>query len=319
MSVQPLFRTPVEIPAPPRQIGVGDKSVFLGSCFAEHVGACFTDARFRSLVNPLGVQYNPLSVVRLLTTPQSDARRHFISHGDFWHTWLGDSSLSRPTLDECRQATDAALATLHGALAEADHLFLTLGTSRYYIYSPTSETVANCHRLPSQNFVETDLCVDEIIHSLESALFSLRRRNPRVQVVFTVSPFRYQKYGFHESQLSKSRLLLAVDELQRRHADWVAYFPAYEIVMDELRDYRFYADDMLHPSESAVRYIWQRLCEIRKAPDAQAYLRRWEPLRRALLHRPLHPESPACRQFQADTCRQLAQLKADYPALNFEL
>ena len=298
---------------------MGDKSVFLGSCFAEHVGACFTDARLRSLVNPLGVQYNPLSIVRLLSTPQSDGQRHFISHDGLWHTWLGDSSLSRTTLDDCRQATDAALAALHEALAEADHLFLTLGTSRYYVYSPTSEAVANCHRIPSRNFVETDLAVDEIVQSLEPALIALRRRNPRVQVVFTVSPFRYQKYGFHESQLSKSRLLLAVDELQRRHAEWIAYFPAYEIVMDELRDYRFYADDMLHPSEAAVQYIWQRLCETWMAPDAQAYLRRWAPLRRALLHRPLHPDSPAFRQFQADTRRQLAQLQADYPTLNFEL
>ena len=312
MSVQPLFRTPVEVSAPPRQIGVGDKSVFLGSCFAEHVGACFTDARLRSLVNPLGGQYNPLSIVRLLATPQSDGSRHFISHEGLWHTWLGDSSLSRATLDECRRVTDAALAALHEALAEADHLFLTLGTSRYYLYAPTSEAVANCHRLPSWNFLETDLSVDEIVQSLESALLALRRCNPRVQVVFTVSPFRYQKYGFHESQLSKSRLLLAVDELQRRHAEWVAYFPAYEIVMDELRDYRFYAADMLHVSEQAVDYIWERLVGWCFSDEATAFMDEWRPIRQALTHRPFNAESEEYLRFMQQTHERLAAFKKKY-------
>ena len=131
----------------------------------------------------------------------------------------------------------------------------------------------------------------------------------------TVSPYRYQKYGFHESQLSKSRLLLAIDELQHLHPEWISYFPAYELLLDELRDYRFYAEDMLHPSSQAVDYIWSKLSEHWMADDTKAYLARWQSVNRSLQHRPLHPESPDYLQFEQNLRLRLAQLQRDYPQL----
>ena len=312
------FRTPVDVGRPLRGIRVADRSVFLGSCFAEHVGGRFCEACLRAVVNPLGVMYNPMSIVRLLTTTKS-GDDDFAYYDALWHTWLGDSSLSRPTKDECRQATDEALALLHGSLAEADLLFLTLGTSRYYVFRERWQLVANCHRVPQSEFAEKDLSIDEIVGSLDEALLALRKRNPRLVVVLTVSPYRYRKYGMHESQLSKSRLLLATDELQHRHPDWIAYFPAYEIVMDELRDYRFYAEDMLHPSAQTVDYVWSRLCDNWMADDAKAYLARLGPIARSLRHRPLHPEAPGYAAFRQRTREQLAQLQQDYPTLNITL
>ena len=310
------FSTAVAIPRPLRPVSLSDKNVFLGSCFAEHVGGRFADSRLAVLSNPLGVMYNPLSIVRLLTTREADPARDFVQYKDMWHTWLGDTSLSCLCADECRQTTNRALAKLHQALAHADNLFLTFGTSRYYIYQEAYEVVANCHRLPGAEFEEHDLSVSEIVDCLESALLPLFEQNPRLQVIVTVSPYRYLKYGLHESQLAKARLLLAAHELQERHADRVTYFPAYEIVMDELRDYRFYADDMLHPSPQAIDYVWQRFCETWTDDDVRTFLSRWEPLRRALSHKPLHPESPEFIAFSQRTREQLQQLQHDYPMLS---
>jgi len=318
-ATTPLFRTPVEVNPPLRPIGVGDASVFLGSCFAEHIGTCFADRRLRVLVNPLGVMYNPFSLARILNTTSADENRDFVSHQGMWHTWLGDSSLSRLSMDECKRATNEALTCFHEALSKADNLFLTLGTSHYYIYNKVGyEVVANCHRLPSADFTEAELKVDEIVASLDEALLAWHGKNPRLQVIFTVSPYRYRKYGFHESQLSKSRLLLAVEALQNRHPEWISYFPAYEIVLDELRDYRFYAEDMLHPSEQAVQYIWQRFCEAWMTEDTKTYLSKWEPLRLALQHRPLHPEDPAFADFQESIQTQVDALQRDYPKLDLK-
>ncbi|MBQ8968953.1 MAG: GSCFA domain-containing protein [Bacteroidaceae bacterium] len=317
ISELPLLRTPVDVPEPLHPIRVGDRSVFLGSCFAEHVGGCFRESRLRVTVNPLGVMYNPMSIVRLLTAPlQTDPVSDYVQDGGLWHTWLGDSSLSRPTLEACRQATEEALNQLREALAGADHLFLTFGTNHYYAYRDAVHPVANCHKVQRRDFVERVMDADEMAEALEGALLPLYEHNPHLQVVLTVSPYRYRKYGFHESQLGKAHLLCMADVLQRRHPKWVTYFPAYEIVLDELRDYRFYADDMLHPSAQAVQYIWQRMQSAWFSQEAREYLARWADVARMAQHRPLHPESEASEQLHRRLDDKMRQLAADYPELN---
>ena len=312
-----LFRTPVAIGSIARPLTAGDTSVFLGSCFAEHIGSKFAEQGLLTTVNPLGVMYNPMSISRLLSTAESNADRDFAEHGGMWHTWLGDSSLSCPSQSECQRLTDEALARLHKALSEADNLFLTLGTSHYYMLrNGNGQCVANCHRFPASTFEEAELETDDIVAALEETLTAWHERNPRLQVIFTVSPYRYAKYGFHQSQLSKSRLLLAIDKLCRKLPKWTSYFPAYEIMIDELRDYRFYADDMLHPSAQAVDYIWQRLTESWMADDMLAFLRRSVPLHQALNHRPLNVADPAYQAFRRKTEEQLEALRKDYPNLN---
>lgn len=312
-TTEQLFRTPVKIATPLCRMGVEDRFVFLGSCFAEHIGARFLENRLQTIVNPLGVVYNPMSIVRLLEIHATESERDFSNREGMWHTWLGDSSLSRPSFADCEQTTCVALKSLHDALLSADYLFLTLGTTHYYSYK--GEVVANCHRFPAADFEEAEMEVGEMVTAMDQALVSWMRKNPHLKVVFTVSPYRYAKYGFHESQLSKARLLLAVDELCHRHPDKVTYFPAYEIVLDELRDYRFYAEDMLHPSSQAVLYIWQRLAESWMDQSVLDYLERWKPIHQALEHRPLNASDPAYEVFRQRTEAQLAALRKDYPFL----
>lgn len=195
-------------------------------------------------------------------------------------------------------------------------VFITLGTNHVYRLKETGEIVDNCQKRPASLFQEEQLSVDECADYLRRIVELLCSRRSDVQVVFTVSPIRYRKYGYHESQLSKATLLLAVNQVISHLSPFsshLSYFPAYEIMMDELRDYRFYADDMLHPSTQAVEYIWQQLVEHYFSPAARQFLQEWAPLKAALGHRPFNPDSAEYRQFMADIRAKTDALLSRYP------
>ena len=200
-----------------------------------------------------------------------------------------------------------------------DVAIFTLGTNHVYREKATGEIVDNCQKRPQALFQEEVLSVDVCRDYLLKAIQVLRNRNPHTKIIITVSPIRYAKYGYHGSQLSKAALLLAVDSLLRDcdigKAGGVYYFPAYEIVNDELRDYRFYAPDMLHPSQQAVDYIWERFVDIVFSDSAREYLREWKPIKEALAHRPFNPDSDAYRTFLARTMEQKKSLSDKYPHL----
>lgn len=200
-----------------------------------------------------------------------------------------------------------------------DVAIFTLGTNHVYREKATGEIVDNCQKRPQALFLEEVLSVDVCRDYLLKAIQVLRNRNPHTKIIITVSPIRYAKYGYHGSQLSKAALLLAVDSLMRDgdigKAGGVYYFPAYEIVNDELRDYRFYAPDMLHPSQQAVDYIWERFVDIVFSASAREYLREWKPIKEALAHRPFNPYSDAYRSFLARTMEQKKSLSDKYPHL----
>ena len=195
-------------------------------------------------------------------------------------------------------------------------VFLTLGTNRIYRLRATGEVVDNCQKRPQNLFREETLSTDECREWLLKAVDTLRRRRPEVQVVLTVSPIRYRKYGYHESQLSKAALLLAANEVVA--SGQATYFPSYEIFLDELRDYRFYAPDMLHPSQQAVDYVWERLAEAWLSAEAKECLRQWQPLKRALGHRPLNPESEDYRRFREETEARLADFRRRWPGFAWD-
>ena len=190
--------------------------------------------------------------------------------------------------------------------------FFTLGTNHVYRLNETGEIVDNCQKRPQSLFTEEELTVDECADYLQRAIDILRQHNPDVHIVLTVSPIRYRKYGYHGSQLSKATLLLAIEKIINLQSS-VCYFPAYEIVNDELRDYRFYAEDMLHPSGQAVEYIWQRLQETYLSDEAKAFLQAWAPLKAALNHKPFHPDSEEYRAFMDKTMLKVAELQKKYP------
>lgn len=205
----------------------------------------------------------------------------------------------------------SVLHTIEHCEVAARIVFITLGTNHVYRLKDTGEIVDNCQKRPARLFTEERLSIDECEDYLRQAIALLRSRRSDVQVVLTVSPIRYQKYGFHESQLSKATLLLAVERLVS-HLSFATYFPAYEIVLDELRDYRFYKEDMLHPSPQTVEYIWQQLVENYFSPRAQQFLIDWKPVKEALAHRPFHPESEEYRQFMERTQEKIEELQRKY-------
>ncbi len=306
-----LFRTPVAIPAPLKPFDVGDRFVFLGSCFAQYMGQHFVDSCLHATLNPVGTLYNPMSVADVVLA--RDAGEVALGPQG-WHSWLTGTQFTGKDAGEVQERVDGVLHQLREDVAHCNHLVLTLGTNCYYELKTTRERVVNCHKHPQREFSEHTFCPQQIVQCLSRLLDEIRAVNPACIVTFTVSPYRYAKYGFHESQLSKAALLLAVDEMQQKYSDMVQYFPAYEIVMDELRDYRFYEADMLHVSPVAVDYIWQQLHQW-MTPALQEYLQRYAPLRAARSHIPVNPDSKEWRAFQERTQQQLRQLQADYPQL----
>lgn len=189
--------------------------------------------------------------------------------------------------------------------------FLTLGTNHVYRLKETGEIVDNCQKRPQSLFTEEELSVDACADYLQQTITILRQRNPQIRIVLTVSPIRYRKYGYHGSQLSKATLLLAIEKVR----GGLAYFPAYELLNDELRDYRFYAPDMLHPSAQAVDYIWERLVEAYFSPEAKAFLDEWRPVRQAFGHKPFYPDSPEYSRFLEQSRKRFLALKEKYPSL----
>lgn len=267
------FRTIVAVEDPGFRIGPCEEVLFVGSCFADKIGARFTEERFRTIVNPYGVMYNPASILHTIQ----------------------------------RLADEGQLATMKTA-------FLTLGTNHVYILKETGEIVDNCEKRPQSLFVEKALTVDECAAYLQQAITLLQTAHPEMRVVLTVSPIRYRKYGYHGSQLSKATLHLAVDQcIQAFASQAICYFPAYEIVNDELRDYRFYAEDMLHPSSQAVTYIWERFTDVYLSDEAKAFLKEWQPLKAALNHKPFDRESQEYRLFMDKTMLKIAALQKKYP------
>lgn len=269
------FRTKIDIERSASQIAPCARMLFVGSCFADSIGKRFEEERFPVTVNPFGTMYNPVSV---------------------WHT------------------VEKVLA--NGDAGETpEWVFITLGTNHIYILKETGEVVDNCQKRPQRLFEERAMTVDECAQWLQRSVDALTARDAETHIVFTVSPIRYRKYGYHESQLSKATLLLAVDKVleQNKQKGTLIYFPAYEIVNDELRDYRFYAEDMIHPSGQAVEYIWERLVDTYFSDDAKHYLEEWRPLKEALGHRPFNAESEEYRLFMQKTREKIAALSKKYP------
>ena len=266
------FRTPVNITLAPFAIEPRERMLFVGSCFADNIGRRFVEDKFRATVNPYGVMYNPASIM------------HTVKR------WTGELVAAQS------EASDSG-SDVRLAISEAPQTAVfTLGTNHVYILNETGEIVDNCRKRPQRLFTERELSVDECADYLREAVTMLRQINPSVRIIITVSPIRYAKYGFHGSQLSKATLLLAADKLTKE-MDNVVYFPAYEIVNDELRDYRFYREDMLHPTDQAVEYIWQRFGETFFSKQTVKFLEEWRPIKAALAHRPFNPEAEEYKKF----------------------
>lgn len=308
------FRTPVAIPRYPFRIGPAQRGLVLGSCFALHIGEWLREGKLPVCVDPFGISYNPASIARTLERLESGRRfgpDELFEHNGLWHSPLHHGDFSGPDPKLVLERINRAAADGAEALRTADYLILTFGTA--WVYERGGEIVANCHKLPAREFVRRRMAVAEIVERLAGRI----ERWPEKRVILTVSPVIHRGDGLAENQLSKSALIVAAHELAERFPDRVYYFPAYEIVTGELRDYRFYAEDMCHPSAVATAYVRERFAAAWLSPEAVRLVAEVHGLRRAMAHRPLHPESPEYARFRADMRQKAESLQRQYPTADF--
>ena len=290
--------------------------LLLGSCFADAVGGWLQQKmpKQQICINPFGTLYNPQSIataLRYLINDGEEIPQHTYIEGrdGMWHNLLFAGIVSAPSLEECQIRVAEALTKGRVSLRSADHIFITLSTDHVYRWikqgAEEQFVVANCHKEPARYFAEEVMSIDETVCALSAELEKIQQiantasntsAAPHKRIVFTLSPFRYLKHGMHESALSKARLMVSIDEICKRIAG-TKYFPAYEIINDELRDYRFYAPDMIHPSPVAVEYIGRRLVEWTFTPEMKIFSGEYEALIRDFSHRLLHPDSPEAQKF----------------------
>lgn len=315
------FRTLVDLPMGELTITHSDKILLLGSCFSENIGRQLVINKFGCDINPFGILYNPLSIanaIKLLQKNETFIPSQLFEYRGLYHSFMHHGSFSDSSPEKCLTMINERLKSAQNQFASLNHLLITFGTAYVYQYNETNEVVANCHKLADNQFTRRLLSVDEIIQVYQPMIAEMLNNNTDLKILFSVSPIRHIKDGMHKNQLSKSTLLLAIDVLKELFPSSVFYFPSYEIVVDELRDYRFYADDMLHPSSVAVNYLWQSFVNSYLSKDTQQIMKEWSEINKALQHKPFHPESEQHKSFLTQIVLKIEQLKRKYPFLDVE-
>lgn len=315
--------TKTEIPKGAVRFCHSDRMLLVGSCFSDSIGQKLESAKFNVAVNPFGTMYNPASIAELLRRAMEGRRYDEDSDDMFmfegrWHSWMHHSCLSASTKAELVDNLNSATDLVHDRLSDGDVLFVTFGTAICYRMKSDGRVVANCHKQSEKLFERVRMGVADIVDMWSALIDDILHVNPKLRIVFTVSPIRHKRDGLHVNQLSKSTLLLAVDELCGRYPQNCMYFPSYEIMIDELRDYRFYADDMVHPSSLAVDYIWERLSEACLSKDTLDLIKQFTGISSALNHRPFNSESDEYMGLMARTLDKIKELKEKHPYVDMD-
>lgn len=304
------LRTAIKVKTSGLDIGYDSKGLLAGSCFADNIGNRMLSALLPVTVNPTGIVFNPASIaasLNLLDEGYFFTESDLVRNDDLWVSFMHHGSFSSTDRDEALVKMNAAASAGAQALSEAEYVILTLGTS--YIYERGGKVVANCHKFPAPEFRRRMMTVDEITGIFAPMLESFLREK---KIIFTVSPVRHLSDGLEENSVSKATLLLAVNELCGEYGN-CHYFPAYEIMMDDLRDYRFYERDMVHPSQLAIDYIWERFCEYALTGEARGAMKRIADIQAAAAHRPVNPRSEAHRKFLSKMQSAIEQLQKELP------
>lgn len=312
------FRTEIQISKPPIQIRYADKLCFLGSCFAEAIGERFKESRLITQINPFGILYNPVSVAQsidMLMNPKEIEKSELHQKDGLWHSFHHHGKFSSPDKDLAVRQINKSLHEGSIFLKEANVLFITFGTSYVYEHINLQKVVSNCHKFPASDFNRYRLEVEEVVAQYKNLIVQLSVYNPSIQIVFTISPVRHWKDGAHGNQISKSVLLLAVDQLVELFNN-VHYFPSYELVLDDLRDYRFFNEDMIHPNKLATDYIWDKI-QIWFDDTTKRFCNATTQLTKARNHKPLFPDSEEYSNFLESTLERVNKLIDQYPEANF--
>jgi hypothetical protein len=312
-----MFQTPVEIPRSSVNITFESHVIALGSCFAENMGRKMSEVYFDADVNPFGVLYNPVSIrnsMELLLQNKQFTGADIFEYRSLWQSFSHSSLFTDISAEGCLDKINSRMNAAGEFLKKTDVLLITFGTAWIFEEKKSGRVVSNCHKLPASEFVRRRLTVEEIVNDFSELILKLQILLPNLKLIFSVSPIRHWKDGAHENNISKSTLLLAIETLQKQF-EQVHYFPAYEIQLDELRDYRFYASDMQHPSEVAIGYIWSRFSDTYFDETTLKIKKEMEQLAADLSHRPLQPDSDEFRKFIKSTENRKKQMKSNYPFL----
>ncbi len=313
-----LFTTQIPIKESNRKIDYSSKVVSLGSCFADNISGKFNHYQFQNTVNPFGTIFQPLAlakIIRFAVAQKTFAPADTFHHNEIWHSFDAHSSLSDTNQQQLIATLNEATTRLHAALSAATHLVITLGTAWAYKHNENGDYVANCHKVPQREFSKELLSIARIAESLEDIIASVQSVNPSCYTIFTVSPVRHIKDGFVENQRSKAHLIAALHHTLASAS--AAYFPSYEIMMDELRDYRFYAEDLIHPNKTAVDYIWERFKETNIDEHAYAVMDKVNSIRNGLAHRPFNPDTTQHRAFLEHIRNEMDNMQSEFPHMSF--
>lgn len=311
------FRTEIHIETSNRKLGYQTPMMFNGPCFTEYMSAQLMKGRLPLLSNPFGVLYNPVSVahsLRLLMGSKKVTGADLVQHDRLWHSFFHHSRFSRPDKKELSQLIKNNCREAGVFLKKARFLFITWGTARVWVYNETGRVVSNCHKIPAIQFTRELLEPDEITALYRELIRELKTFNPQLEIVFTISPVRHWKDGAHGNQVSKSVLHLALQRLLQKED--VSYFPSYELLLDDLRDYRYYADDLIHPSESAIEYIWDKFSSVYMEADTRQLFREVEKVTKAAQHRPQTADTEGLKTFAGQMLRTIEKLTKLHPGLD---
>ncbi|MFZ3273729.1 MAG: GSCFA domain-containing protein [Lutibacter sp.] len=304
------FRTNIQLQKEENRIDYASKLLLIGSCFSENISKKLAYYKFDAASNPFGILFNPKAIETLILNSLNEkiyAEKDVFLLNERWHCFDAHSDLSSSDKNELLHNLNLAVKSTNKRLKEATHIIITLGTSWIYRFIETNAIVGNCHKVPQKKFAKEMLSVDEITASLKNICHQISAVNPKSTVIFTVSPVRHIKDGFVENSLSKAHLLTAIHQtLEVVHGK---YFPSFEMMMDDLRDYRFYNSDMIHPNETAVDYIWEHFKHVWLAENTASIIKEVETIQKGLAHKPFNPDSEQHKEFLADLQQKILVLE----------
>lgn len=316
-----MFTTPINISPSEKKINHNSKLITLGSCFSEHIGKKFANACFVVESNPFGVLFNPVSIKNSLVDLLDEKKytqEDLFTNNSLWNSFSHSTLFSSVDQDICLQNINTRLDVAAAMLKEVDFILITFGTAWVYELKEEGRVVANCHKLPAEKFIRRRLSVEDIVNDYSDLLMKIKAINPKTEVIFTVSPVRHWKDGAHENNISKGILHLAIDNLIKQF-DNLHYFPAFEIQLDELRDYRYYTEDMLHPSEQAVKYIWERFSSTYFSGETININKQIDKFRNLLNHRIINQDSKESFNFKRKVEEERFSLLSSYPFLKYKI
>lgn len=314
------FTTKIPIQKCNFPIDYDSKILLLGSCFAENMGNKFDYFKFQSTINPFGIIFNAVSLeklIRRVVENRTFTENDIFFHNELWHCYEVHSELSNPDKEVFLSNLNLTLESTQRHITSLTHCIITLGTSWMYRNIESKEIVANCHKVPQKQFTKELLSINQTEESLQNIVSLIHSLNPNCNFIFTVSPVRHIKDGFTENTLSKAHLIAAIHKTITHHPSPIIYFPAFEIMMDELRDYRFYAEDMLHPNQTAIDYIWMQFFENYISESVFGLMNEIGSIQKGLQHRPFNPNTESHQKFLNQLDLKIKTIQNQYPFIKF--